>query len=165
MNRTDDGSDNNNNGSSMVATSPLNITTTVPLQRWVPGIDANNDNLINIEQELLPFRLAELAEFEEIPWFQSHNQINSTIDMTGVLNSTNILILQGEADIQTPLEQALLLEQKLTELGHSDHILITYPGLGHTFYPAQGSVQPLGPIQEYVLSDLHSWLKDPGRVG
>ena len=121
--------------------------------------------MIDIEQELLPFRLAELAEFEEIPWFQSHNQINSTIDMTRVLNSTNILILQGEADIQTPLEQALLLEQKLTELGHPDHILITYPGLGHTFYPAQGSAQPLGPIQEYVLSDLHSWLKDPDRIG
>jgi uncharacterized protein len=43
-------------------------------------------------------------------------------------------------------------------------MLITYPDLGHTFYPAQGSVQPLGPIQEYVLGDLHSWLKDPNRV-
>ncbi len=154
----------NSNGSNMVATSPLNLTTAVPLQQWVPGIDANNDNMIDIAQELLPFRLAELAEFEAIPWFQSHNQINSTIDIIENLNSTNILILQGESDIQTPLEQALLLEQKLTGAGHPDHMLITYPGLGHTFYPAQGSVQPLGPIKEYVLSDLHSWLKDPDRV-
>jgi predicted esterase len=113
----------------------------------------------------LPFRLAELAEFEEIPWFQSHEELNSTtIDIIENLNSTNILILHGEADIQTPLEQALMLEQKLTEVGHHDHTLITFPGLGHTFYPAQGSVQPLGPIREYVLSDLHSWLKDPDRV-
>jgi hypothetical protein len=154
----------NNNDSSMVATTPLNITTAIPPQQWVPGIDTNNDNMIDIDQELLPFRLAELAEFEAIPLFQSHNQLNSTIDIIGNLNSTNILILQGVADIQTPLEQALLLEQKLTEVGHPDHTLITYPGLGHTFYPAQGSVQPLGPIQEYVLSDLHLWLNDPDRV-
>jgi uncharacterized protein len=155
----------NNNNSNMVATSPLNITTAVQPQQWYPGIDANNDNRINIDQELLPFMLTQLAEIEASPWFQSHNQLNSTIDIVGNLNSTNILILQGEADIQTPLEQALLLEQKLTELGHPDHMLITYSGLGHTFYPAQGSQQPLGPIQDHVLSDLHSWLKDPDRVG
>jgi uncharacterized protein len=162
---TDGGNDNNNgSSSSMVATSPLNITTAVQLQHWVPGIDTNNDNLIDIDQELLPFRLAELAEFEAVPWFQSHEELDSTIDIIGNLNSNNILIFQGEADIQTPLEQALLLEQKLTELGHPDHKLITYPDLGHTFYPAQGSVQPLGPIQEYVLRDLHSWLKDSNRL-
>jgi len=155
---------NNNNNSSMIPTSPLNITTAVQPQHWAPGIDATNDNLINIDQELLPFRLAELAEFEAIPWFQSHEGLDPTIDIIGNLNSNNILILQGEADIQTPLEQALLLEQKLTELGHPDHKLITYPDLGHTFYPAQGSVQPLGPIQEYVLKDLHSWLKDSNRL-
>jgi len=154
------------NSNTVVATpTPLNITTAIPPQQWVPGVDANKDTLINIDQELLPFRLAELAEFEAIPWFQSHEELNSTtLDIIGNLNSTNILILHGEADIQTPLEHALILEQKLTELGHLDHTLITYPDLGHTFYPAQGSVQPLGPIREYVLSDLHSWLKDPDRV-
>ena len=156
---------NNDNNSSVVPTSSLNITTSIPPQQWYPGLDANGDTRINIDQELLPFRLAELAEFEEIPWFQSHEELNSTtIDIIENLNSTNILILHGEADIQTPLEQALMLEQKLTEVGHHDHTLITFPGLGHTFYPAQGSVQPLGPIREYVLSDLHSWLKDPDRV-
>jgi alpha-beta hydrolase superfamily lysophospholipase len=158
--------DSDENSTTLVATpTPLNITTAIPPQQWVPGVDANKDTLINIDQELLPFRLAQLAEFEAIPWFQSHEELNSTtLDIIENLNSTNILILQGEADIQTPLEQALMLEQKLTELGHLDHTLITYPDLGHTFYPAQGSVQPLGPIREYVLSDLHSWLKDPDRV-
>ena len=159
------GNNNNSNTSSVIATSPLNITTAVPPQQWYPGIDANNDNLIDIDQELLAFRLAILAEFEASPWFQSHEELDSTIDIIGRLNSTNILILQGESDIQTPLEQALLLEQKLTELRHPDHTLITYADLGHTFYPAQGSVQPLGPIQEYVLGDLHSWLKEPYRAG
>jgi len=36
-------------------------------QQWYPGVDGNNDNLVNIDQKLLPFRLAELAEFEAIP--------------------------------------------------------------------------------------------------
>jgi uncharacterized protein len=78
-------SDNNNNNSSSVIapTAPLNITTAVAPQQWYPGLDANNDTLINIDQELVPFRLAVLAEFEAIPWFQSHEELNSTIDIMG----------------------------------------------------------------------------------
>jgi dipeptidyl aminopeptidase/acylaminoacyl peptidase len=47
-----------------------------------------------------------------------------------------ILILNGENDSQTPVQQALLLQQRLAELNHPDHILITYPNLGHSFYPS-----------------------------
>ena len=32
-----------------------------------------------------------------------------------------------ENDTQTPVEQAMLLQQKLTEINHPDHVLITYP--------------------------------------
>ncbi len=56
------------------------------------------------------------------------------------------------------------MEQKLTEVEHVDHTLVTYPGLGHTFYPADGWVQPLGPIQGKVLADLYAWLADPTRT-
>lgn len=63
----------------------------------------------------------------------------------------------------TPIEDALLLEQRLTERGHQDHTLITYPGLGHYFYPEDYYGIAMGPIQEYVLSDLTAWLKDPAR--
>ncbi len=38
--------------------------------------------------------------------------------------------------IQTQIQQAFLLQQELTELGHPDHKLITYFYLGHNFYPA-----------------------------
>jgi len=72
--------------------------------------------------------------------------------------------MQGEGDTQTPVEQAFMLEQRLTEVGHPDHTLVTYPGLGHTFYPADGWVQPLGPMQEGVLADLHAWLTSPERT-
>jgi len=49
------------------------------------------------------------------------------------------------------------------EVNHPDHTLITYPRLGHTFYPSKNWIQPLGPIGENVLVDLHSWLTSPAR--
>jgi pimeloyl-ACP methyl ester carboxylesterase len=151
------------NSSSVSASNRTLATTTVPPQEWIPGLDANNDNKVDIDGELLAFGLASLAELESFPWFQSHTVLEPTIDIIDELTSTSILILQGEADIQTPVEHALVIEQRLTGLEHSDHTLITYPGLGHTFYPAEGPLQPLGPIESHVLSDLHSWLKDPDR--
>jgi hypothetical protein len=62
-----------------------------------------------------------------------------------------------------PLEDALLLEQKLTENGHPGHTLITYPGLGHYFYPEDYWSVAMVSIQDYVLQDLEAWLKDPAR--
>ncbi|MCW3991694.1 MAG: hypothetical protein NWE79_03225, partial [Candidatus Bathyarchaeota archaeon] len=75
----------------------------------------------------------------------------------------SILILQGENDILTPFEEALLLEQRLTETAHPDHTLITYTGLGHYFYPEDYWSIAMGPMQDYVLQDLEAWLKEPAR--
>ena len=74
-------------------------------------------------------------------------------------SNTSILILNGENDTQTPVKQAFLLQQKLTELGHPDHRLITYPNLGHTFYHSSQWQTGIGPIEQYVLRDLYSWLE------
>jgi len=50
----------------------------------------------------------------------------------------------------------MLLQQKLN---HPDHILITYPNLGHFFYlPSQWGTE-FGPIEQYVLTDIYSWLE------
>jgi uncharacterized protein len=37
--------------------------------------------------------------------------------------------------------------------------LITYPNLGHVFYPSSEWLTSPGPIQPYVLSDLYAWLE------
>jgi hypothetical protein len=76
---------------------------------------------------------------------------------------TSILIQQGKNDSQTPIQQALLLQQKLTEVKHPDHKLITYPDLGHVFYPSSQWVTALGPMEPKVLEDLFGWLSDPVR--
>jgi uncharacterized protein len=78
------------------------------------------------------------------------------ITITNVPSNTSILILNGENDTQTPVQGAFLLQQKLTEINHPDHILITYPNLGHEFYPSSQWQTSHGPIRQYVLADLYS---------
>ena len=134
---------------------------------WIPGIDPNEDGYISISEELLPrwnqtFNYLTTAEYPGSKWFQSHFALVKNLDLIGNV-SASVLILQGEGDTQTPVTEAFLLEQRLAEVGHPDHTLITYPGLGHSFYPREGLLQWLGPIQDYVLSDLTAWLKDPER--
>ena len=86
--------------------------------------------------------------------------LTSNISLVGnVSKSIGILILHGENDSQTPVQQAFLLQQRLTEVNHPDHTLITYPNLGHTFYPSSEWLTSIGPIQPYVLADLYAWLE------
>jgi hypothetical protein len=37
--------------------------------------------------------------------------------------------------------------------------LITYPNLGHLFYPSSEWSTGIGPIEPYVLADLYAWLE------
>jgi hypothetical protein len=67
-------------------------------------------------------------------------------------------MLNGENDSATPVQQTFLLQQRLTEVNHPDHTLITYLDLGHFFYPSPQWFAESGPIQQYVLADLYSWL-------
>jgi hypothetical protein len=93
-------------------------------------------------------------------WLRSHLGLITTLSIVGnVSKSTGILILNGENDSQTPVQQAFLLQQRLTEVNHPDHTLITYPNLGHVFYPSSQWETGLGPIQQYILADLYSWLE------
>src|SRR5205085_370352 len=93
-------------------------------------------------------------------WIRSHYALEPTLSIIGNISSaTNILILNGENDTQTPVQQSFLLQQRLTEVNHPDHTLITYPGLGHAFYPSSQWFTALGPIQPYVLADIYAWLE------
>jgi pimeloyl-ACP methyl ester carboxylesterase len=134
---------------------------------WRPQWNPDGDDFVNIEEEFESFlvRLIDYAMTAEYPGsklVQSQLALESTIDMIGNVSSS-ILILHGVNDILTPLEDALLLEQRLTENGHPDHTLITYPGLGHYFYPEDYWSIAMGPMQDHVLRDLEAWLKDPAR--
>jgi hypothetical protein len=55
--------------------------------------------------------------------------------------------------------ECLLLQQRLTEVNHPDHLIIVYPGLGHTFVPSNQWITSHGQMEEYVLADLYAWLE------
>ena len=93
-------------------------------------------------------------------WLNSYDALEPNADIIGnVPPAISILILQGENDTQTPLQQAFALQQILTDKRHPDHTLITYPDLGHEFYPSSEWQTSIGSIQPYVLVDLYSWLE------
>ena len=96
---------------------------------------------------------------DRVPCWYRYIALPPNLSVIGNLFSTNILILNGENDSQTPVQQAFLLQQRLSELNHPDHTLITYPGLGHAFYPSSPWSTALGPIQQNVLADLYAWLE------
>jgi len=94
-------------------------------------------------------------------WLNSHANLEPNLSIVGnIPNSTSVLILHGENDSQAPIQQSFLLEQRLTEVNHPDHTLITYPDLGHLFSPSSQWFTEFGPMEQYVLSDLHRWLSD-----
>ena len=98
-------------------------------------------------------------------WTISHYALTPTLEIISkVPSDISILIQQGKNDPDTPIQQALLLQQELTEVRHPDHTLITYPDLGHLFYPSSQWKTVLGgPMEQKVLEDLFGWLSDPVR--
>jgi uncharacterized protein len=94
-----------------------------------------------------------------ILWRSLSNMIPTLSTIGNVSKSTGILILTGENDSQTPIQESFLLQQRLTDVNHPDHTLITYPNLGHSFSPSSRWSTTFGPIQPYVLADLYAWLE------
>lgn len=134
---------------------------------WRPHWNPDGDEFMNITGEfestlIQIIEYAMTAEYAGSKLVQSQLALESTMETIGNVSSS-VLILHGVNDILTPLEDALLLEQTLTGNGHPDHTLITYPGLGHYFYPEDYWGIAMGPTQDYVLQDLEAWLKDPAR--
>jgi uncharacterized protein len=69
-------------------------------------------------------------------------------------------MLNGENDSATPVQQLFPLQQRLTEVNHPDHTLITYPNLEHLFYPSSQWSREAGVgLEQYVLADIYTWLE------
>jgi len=157
-----------------------NITTVNgTAEQLNPQYNTNNDTFISINDELKPRLIDNLKSVSVVTpgekcnflkgacpiWIKSQLALTPNLDIISkVPSDTSILILQGNNDTDTPVQQAFLLQQKLTELRHPDHTLITYPDLGHLFYPSSQWKTVLGgPMEQTVLKDLFGWLSDPVR--
>ncbi|MDQ6863599.1 MAG: prolyl oligopeptidase family serine peptidase [Thermoproteota archaeon] len=117
--------------------------------------------LIKRYENLSSFNLSKCNMVEACPvWYRSLASLIPTLSIIGnVSKATGILMLNGENDSLTPVQQAFLLQQRLTEVNHPDHTLITYPNLGHQFYPSSRWETKNGPFEQYVLADIYSWLE------
>jgi len=117
--------------------------------------------LIKGYENLTSFNLSKCNNIEQCPvGYRSLFSLIPNLSIIGnVSKSTGILLLNGENDSQTPIQQAFLLQQRLTEVNHPDHTLITYPNLGHHFFPSSEWSTGIGPIEPYVLADLYTWLE------
>ena len=137
------------------------------------GNNTNEAGYISIDKQLKPllmksyenataFNHSKCNNLEGCPvWYRSIFSLIPTLSIIGnVSKTTGILILNGENDSETPVQQAFLLQQRLTEVNHPDHTLITYPNLGHVFYTSSQWSRGAGVgIEQYVLADLYAWLE------
>jgi predicted esterase len=155
-----------------------NITTAneTTTQQLRSQYNLNNDTFISINDELKP-RLIDRTDrlpvvipgvvcgLRTCPILvASYYSMIPNLDIIGkVPSDTSILIQQGKNDSNTPMQQAFLLQQELTEVRHPDHTLITYPDLGHEFSPSSLGFDTKGPMEQKVLEDLFGWLSDPVR--
>jgi uncharacterized protein len=97
-------------------------------------------------------------------WYRSHLMLIPNLSIIGnVSKSIGVLLLSGENDSAIPVQQAFLLQQRLTDVNHPDHQIIVYPDLGHNFVPSNQWISSTGQIPEYVLQDLFEWLSSPSR--
>jgi hypothetical protein len=117
--------------------------------------------LIKLYENTTAYNLSKCNNIAGCPiWLRSESNLEPNLSIIGnVSKATGILILNGQNDSQTPVQQAFLLQQRLTETNHPDHTLITYPNLGHLLYPSSQWSTGFGPIQQYVLADLYGWLE------
>lgn len=159
---------------SLILSPTITDNNSTELSKSVPN--TSKDRYVNILTELKPVLEKRMEKsFEgtkcENPmagpcpiYLGSIVNLSSTLSiLDNVSSSTDILILHGQNDSGSRVQLAFLLEQKLSKLNHPNHILITYPDLGHHFYPSSRWTTESGPIPEYVLTDLYSWLEAHSR--
>jgi uncharacterized protein len=152
-------------------TNNTKVITNFLLEKF--GNNTTKSGYISIDKQLKPllikgyenltaFNPSKCNNLEGCPvWYRSHFSLIPTLSIIGnVSKSTGILILNGDNDSETPVQQAFLLQQRLTEVNHPDHTLVTYPNLGHVFYPSSQWSRGAGVgIEQYVLADIYSWLE------
>jgi uncharacterized protein len=156
----------------LLPSSILSTNNTKNITNTIGKAFGSSDGYISIDKQLKPaliktyenitaFNLLKCNNIQICPilWRSLFSMIPNLSIIGNVSKPTGILMLNGENDTQTPVQQAFVLQQRLTEVNHPDHTLITYPNLGHVFYPSSQWSTGIGPIQEYVLADLYAWLE------
>ena len=56
-----------------------------------------------------------------------------------------------------------MLEEKLLAVNHPGHTIIMYPGYFLTNIGEDSWIDLPGPVPQYILEDIYTWLTDPDR--
>lgn len=130
-----------------------------------PFFDQDESGAIDIEAELLPNLRAYLDQlFEQGGPFAMYapDRALPTLSEQAPQLQLPVLILQGEHDANVPPFGAQLLDVLL--VGNPDHMLLQYPGLGHSLGETPSVVADnFGPMAAEPLQDLAAWLGE--RIG
>ena len=118
---------------------------------FASGLDANNDGLVDIQSELVPF-LTALAQggIQSDPTRNASTlaQIIGQIQMP-------VLILDGESD--GLISQASY--QELAQAAGSRGTFKQYPGLGHALSPiSEPALDIFGPMDQQPINDIAAWI-------
>jgi dienelactone hydrolase len=132
-----------------------------------PEVDTNEDGLLDIDGEVIPYLDDFFANFDELsasggtlygPQYASDQKFPPVLE-TIVDVPQPILIIHGEEDANVSPELSERVEAALAEAGHPDHTLILYPGLGHSLGPAETVFDDnFAPISSEPLADVLAWL-------
>ena len=147
-------------------TQALGLSATGDTFTFSSASDQDGDGRLDLESEVRPFvesvygdEFLRTSGFDEFTWLNSLQEVGNVTTLLPGFEKP-VLMLNGEADIQTVVAGARAAFAALEAAGNTEATLITYPGLGHTFYPAGGLEQPLGPMEDEVLQDLGDWLSE-----
>ena len=101
-------------------------------------LDLDGDGELAIDTELAPWLEVLLedtvAEFRTVPYLASFLDAEPPVRRIQKVRA-QILIVQGEADNQTPLAEGLALAEKLERRKRTNWELLRFPGLGHSLAP------------------------------
>ena len=124
-------------------------------------MDADKDSRLSmteIKNALESKHQEDIEKLSSNPWFLSHVKAEPNSQVLPKFPGP-ILILQGEEDRQTPMQEVKLLDDALHNSGHPDYTIKTFPGLGHGFSPPiDGWIPTIGPVEPQVLEWLSRWM-------
>ena len=118
---------------------------------FASGLDANNDGLVDIKTELIPFVTAQAqAGIQSAP----NRDASTLVQILGQIQMP-VLILDGESDGLIP--QASF--QALAQAAGSRATLKLYPGLGHALSKiTEPALDIFGPMEQQPINDIAAWI-------
>ena len=126
-------------------------------------MDADKDGRLSMTEIKIVLENQHREDIEKLnsnPWFLSHVKAAPNSQVLPKFPAP-ILILQGEEDRQTPMQEVKLLDAALHDSGHPDYTIKTFPGLGHGFSPPiDGWIPTIGPVEPQVLEWLSRWMSE-----